>query len=212
MLRTALMLLTTILLLAGCDRKAEPAGGTAATTAATSATPGGTDAVQGPDGRLAETASRPLGHYSAGDTRVEFREAVWLPAVEPGTLSVLLAPTALSEEERVAVLESTGFPGGPLMSKRVPGYADRYPFVVIRLRLEGEGDAATVRSYYLLASSIHEPNYTDNLNGFPDAGHPLGLERVDGMRRLRFSGEDELGGMVRRWDFDVPAGPPPSAG
>ena len=69
-----------------------------------------------------------------------------------------------------------------------------------------------MRSYYLLASSIHEPNYTDNLNGFPDAGHPLGLERVDGMRRLRFSGEDELGGMVRRWEFDVPAGPPPSAG
>ena len=98
------------------------------------------------------------------------------------------------------------------MSKRVPGYADRYPFVVIRLRLEGEGDAATVRSYYLLASSIHEPNYTDNLNGFPDAGHPLELERVDGMRRLRFSGEDELGGMMRRGEFDVPAGPPPSAG
>ncbi len=203
----SMLLFAPILLLAACGGPA-PVAQAPADNSATDR-PGLTSApVAGEGGGTArapamEAAAPSFGYYSQGQSRVEFHDAVWLPA-EPGTVSVLLAPTPLSAQERAEVLASTTFPGLPLMSKRVDAYPDRYPFAVVRLRVEGEGDAMRVRGYYLMAFAIHEPNYTDNLNGFPDARHEVELEQAaDGTRRLRFSGEDEMAGAVRRWALDV---------
>lgn len=149
-----------------------------------------------------------IGHYTLGGVRVTLREAMVIPG-EPGEVTLMLTPTALSEEERAAVLASATWPGIPLMSKRTPEYADRYPFVTVKLSHEGELAATNVRNYYIMAYGIAEPNHTDNINGF--LGSHGGKARLDALERkgdrvlLKFSGEEEISGETRSWAFDIPA-------
>lgn len=201
MLRTLALAFAFTPLLGGCHGPA-PAGGADRAPGIANAGQRAPDADVAPPPPPAQEASAVLGHYQLGDTRVEFRDAVWLPE-QDGTVSVLLTPSVLSAEEREKVLASTSFPGLPLLDKRVEGWADRYPFVVVKLYLDEEAGAVGVRKYYVLASSIAEPNHTDNLNGFPDPAHPIRLEGAAGTRRLQFSGEEDISGVPRRWAFEI---------
>ena len=151
----------------------------------------------------AETQAREAGFYRLGDTRVALRGVLTLPG-EPGTVNVLLTPTVLDAGERAEVLASTAWHGMPLMSKRTEAYPDRYPFVTVKLDIDGALAPASVRSYYIMAYGIREPNHTDNLNGFPGASSRIEtLEIADGRLRLRFSGQEEIGGETRDWSFDI---------
>jgi hypothetical protein len=153
-------------------------------------------------------ATAAIGHYTLGEARVALVEALLLPG-EPGELTLMLTPTALSPEERAEVLASTTWPGMPLMSKRTAEYPDRYPFVTVKLSHEGAPDPANVRNFYIMAYGIAEPNHTDNINGLlgPDAGKARleRLERQGDRVLLKFSGEEEISGETRSWEFDIPA-------
>ncbi len=148
-------------------------------------------------------AGRDLGHYTIGDTRVPLREALVAPG-ETGELVVLLTPTALLPEERAALLEE-GWPWTVLMQKNDGGYPDRYPFVSVKLYVDGEIAPSNVRSSYIMAQSIAQPNHTDNINGLPNAVNRVERLELQGDRLiLEFSGQEEIGGELRSWAFDIP--------
>lgn len=152
-------------------------------------------------------ATAEIGHYTLGAARVALVEALVLPG-EPGEITLMLTPTALTAEERAQVLASSTWPGMPLMSKRTAAYPDRYPFVTVKLSHEGAPELANVRNFYIMAYGIAEPNHTDNINGLlgPDASKAR-LERLE--RRgdrvlLKFSGQEDISGEMRSWAFDIP--------
>ncbi|QNN71275.1 hypothetical protein [Thermomonas carbonis] len=120
----------------------------------------------------------------------------------------MLTPTALTVEERAAVLASSTWPGMPLMDKRTADYPDRYPVVTVKLSHEGALERANVRNYYVMAYGIAEPSHTDNINGLLDfPGDKARLERLQpqGDRvSLKFSDEREIDGEISSWAFDIP--------
>lgn len=196
MRRSVLSVCVLALFLSACSGTdtgdAAPSAVTAASTS-TAAAPAPAPAAQGAD----------IGYYRLGDTQVALRGALSLPG-EPGTINVLLTPTLLDAGERAEVLASTAWPGMPLMSKKSEAYADRYPFVTVKLNIDGPIEPANVRSYYIMAYGIREPNHTDNLNGFPgELSRVERLEIADGRLRLRFSGQEEISGETRRWSFEI---------
>lgn len=152
-------------------------------------------------------ATAEIGYYTIGDARVTLADALVLPG-EPGEVTLMLTPTALTAEERVAVLASATWPGMPLMDKRTADYPDRYPFVTVKLSYQGTLAPANVRNYYVMAYGIAEPNHTDNINGlfgFPGDKARLGRLQQEGDRVwLKFSGEQEINGEPRSWAFDIP--------
>ncbi len=81
-------------------------------------------------------ATAEIGYYTIGDARVTLADALVLPG-EPGEVTLMLTPTALTAEERVAVLASATWPGMPLIYKRTADYPDRYPFVTAKLSYQG---------------------------------------------------------------------------
>lgn len=179
-------------LLAGCTQ-AEPTASAASAPASPAAS-----AVPAP-------VSRSLGHYTLGDVRVDLRGAMRLPA-DAGAMRLLLTPEEIDADLRAAVLASRQFPGMALFARRIEGYPDRYPFVVVELRHEGAPEPANVRGYYVMAANIGEPNHTDNLNGMPGGDARVGRLQVEGEQvRMEFSGRAEIGGKPRSWAFDVEA-------
>lgn len=182
------------IVLAACTRTQAPASPAAPAPAATSVPAAST---------ATSPAAKTLGHYTLGDVRLDLRDATRLPS-EPGVVRVLLTPDVLDAEARQAVLASPQFPALVLAGRRIDGYPDRYPFVVVELRHEGAPSAAGVGSFCVMASSIGEPHHTDNINGMPDADARVERLQVDGTRlRMAFSGDTEISGVPRSWAFDI---------
>jgi len=155
-----------------------------------------------------EEAQQPVaesvGYYQIGDTKVTLRYATVLTAKE-GVLQILLTPDVLTDEEKAGLEQNPNFPGLSLMMKRTHEYQNRYPFVLVEFKDDGTLTAQEAKSFYIMASSIHVPNHTDNINGIL----PRGLYQLEQLERngvavtLKFKGQEEIGGEVRSWDFDV---------
>jgi hypothetical protein len=146
----------------------------------------------------------PVGYYQIGDTKVTLRSATVLKAKE-GTLQVLLTPDALTAEEKAELTQTPHFTGLSLMMKRTDEYQDRYPYVVVEFKDDGALSTQAAKSFYIMASSIHVPNHTDNINGIlpRDIYQLEQLERNGETVTLKFKGQEEIGGEVRSWDFNV---------
>ena len=155
-----------------------------------------------------ETAQQPvaesIGYYQIGDTKVTLRSATVLTG-KSGTLQVLLTPDVLTAEEKAELTKTQHFTGLSLMMKRTYEYQDRYPYVVVEFKGDGTLGPQTAKSFYIMASSIHVPNHTDNINGIlPRDIYKLEqLERNGDALTLKFKGHEEIGGEVRSWDFNV---------
>lgn len=155
-----------------------------------------------------ETPGQPvagsIGYYQIGDTKVTLRSATVLTGKE-GTLQVLLTPDVLTTEEKAELTKTPHFTGLSLMMKRTCEYPDRYPYVVVEFKGDGTLSAQAVKSFYIMASSIHVPNHTDNINGIlpRDIYQLEQLDRNGDSVTLKFKGQEEIGGEVRSWDFDV---------
>lgn len=155
-----------------------------------------------------ETPQQPVtgsvGYYQIGDTKVTLRYATVLTSKE-GALQVLLTPDVLTDEEEAGLEQNPNFPGLSLMMKRTDEYQNRYPYVVVEFKDDGALSAQEAKSFYIMASSIHVPNHTDNINGIlpRDIYQLERLERSGEAVTLKFKGQEEIGGEVRSWDFDV---------
>lgn len=151
-----------------------------------------------------ETVPSSLGYYQIGNTKVTLRSATVLTAKE-GALQILLTPDVLTDEEKAGLEQDPNFPGLSLMMKRTEEYQDRYPYVVVEFKEEGTLTAQEANSFYIMASSIHVPNHTDNINGIlPSDIYQLErLERDGEAVTLKFKGQEEIGGEFRSWDFNV---------
>lgn len=151
-----------------------------------------------------QPASESMGYYQIGDTKVTLRSATVLTGKE-GTLQVLLTPDVLTAGEKAELTKTPHFTGLSLMMKRTDEYRDRYPYVVVEFKDDGMLSAAGAKSFYIMASSIHVPNHTDNINGIlpRDIYQLEQLERSGDLVTLKFKGQEEIGGEVRNWDFNV---------
>ena len=190
-----LCLIASVLLLGACQGRDASDAAPAADAALAPTQPAPSAAAR------PEAATAAIGHYTLAGTTVAFTHALRLPD-QDGKLRLLLTPDVLTADEQATVLGES-WPGLSLLSKRTAQYADRYPFVVIELRTEGEVAAAQVSHFYVMASGIAVPNHTDNINR---SGHNHGVEllEVRGERvRLRASGQEEINGEPRDWAFDV---------
>ena len=145
-----------------------------------------------------------IGYYQIGDTKVTLRSATVLTG-KAGTLQVLLTPDVLTAEEKAELTKTPHFTGLSLMMKRTDEYRDRYPYVVVEFKDDGALSAQAAKSFYIMASSIHVPNHTDNINGIlpRDIYQLEQLERDGDAVTLKFKGQEEIGGEFRSWDFNV---------
>lgn len=146
-----------------------------------------------------------IGYYQIGDTKVTLRSATVLTG-KAGTLQVLLTPDLLTAEEKAELTKTPHFTGLSLMMKRTDEFRDRYPYVVVEFKDDGTLNAGDAKSFYIMASSIHVPNHTDNINGMlpRDIYQLEQLERNGNAVTLKFKGQEDIGGEVRSWDFNVP--------
>lgn len=195
LLRVAILPFASAALLMACQPAAAPADSVEAEAVAAAVAPSAPAAA----------AASSLGTYAVGDTVVTLKDALVVSNAD-GRLKILLTPTVLTEEERAAVLAQPEWPGMSLMQKSLPEYQGRYPFVVATFNYEGELALSSVRTFYLMAFAIHEPNYTDNINApVNENGNQLTkLALQDGRVSLAFTGNAEMGGQPRTWNLATP--------
>lgn len=123
-----------------------------------------------------------------------------------GKLKIYLTPTKITDEEksRLDAGDSDFF----VFSNKQSPDNDKwqwYPYVVTEISFESnEISEQTIKSFYIMAYGIEEPNYTDNLNSYPSEKEKFEyLHLNEGILSVKYFGQSFIMESTFHWDIKI---------